>query len=179
MTRLQNSADDHRLQKPAPLSIGLVMIRHLTYWLALCLGLFGCASSPRTSPALPPQLVGLWRENSDYYSSVVLRQADGTYIGKREQVLELSKPAVFISERGKWQVSGDFYVTERIETSTSVNANDQRQDKKPIKFEIQSITPERFCYLSPDGALVTERKIGPASLSAFDKATISPLVTGN
>jgi len=152
-----------------------IMINHLRNGLVIFvgIGLFGCASiAPKVSgPQL--QLVGLWREDSDDYNAVVLRKADGEYLGKRMQNLQVAKPASFISERGKWWLNSQYYFVKVVESSTNRGAIDHRENRKSIKFEVQNISPIRFIYLSPDGAVVTERKIGETSDSAFNEATVS------
>lgn len=151
------------------------MINHLRNGLLIFvgIGLFGCASSAPKASGPQLQLVGLWREDSDDYNAVILRKAGGEYLGKRMQKLDVAKPASFISERGKWWVNSEYYFVEVAERSTNRGAIDHRENRKPIKFEVQNISPVRFVYLSPDGAVVTERKIGEASDSAFDEATVS------
>lgn len=127
----------------------------------------GCASNSNL------ELVGLWREKSDGYNAVVLRKADGNYLGKRIQDLDVAKPALFIMERGRWWVKGENYFVEIVEKTTNSDSVEHRDGGKPIKYGIQSINPVRFVYLSPDGAVVTERRIGEASDPAFNAATVS------
>jgi hypothetical protein len=136
----------------------------------ICLGFLSCLSCAADAPNKNQQICGLWRNKYEDADLVILRRPDGTFAQKEVRIYNVAKPPVRISCEGKWQLKGNYYILEYTKTSPVPWT---RTIGKVIKFEVLKISPPEFSYLARDGGLVTEQKIGNASESGFNEATIS------
>jgi len=101
---------------------------------------------------------------------VILRRPDGTFSEKRVQIYDSSKPAASVNSVGKWRLKGNSYILEYIKSSHAVW---RKAAGKPIKFEVQNISPVEFIYMTPDGGINTEKRIGDISEDAFNRVKVS------
>lgn len=140
--------------------------RTLVASVIVCLS--GCATSSSS------QLVGVWREDSLNFKAVILRNSDAEYIRKRIQDTDETRPPSYIVDRGNWWIiDEDHYFLEATEKSIDHGEFRRGRSGEVVRFDVESVTPVRFVYRSPDGAVVTERKIAAASEVEFDNATVS------
>gem|GEM_PF-6832221 len=121
-------------------------------------------------------LVGIWESNTATGSSIILRKSDRTFLEKKIQKYDYSKPPISYSTQGEWKVNGNYYIFTAKYFSIPLwqNAID-----KPKKVEVTEITPIVFKRLSTDGANIEERKVGKASETEFTKMAPKPLPDGD
>ena len=120
-------------------------------------------------------MVGLWEERSPTINAITLRKGDGTYRRKQIQIYDYAKPPLTYQSTGNWRVNGKQYIFDLGSVSTPIWEKDIG---KQWKVTILQSDKQLLKYLSPDGALVEERKIGGASDIAFDQSALNPLVKG-
>jgi hypothetical protein len=111
-------------------------------------------------------LIGLWEEKGPTVHAITLRKADGTYRRKVVQLYDYARPPIRYQEDGHWRIKGDQYLF----TLDHVSTPRWRQEVgKQRNVKILAINAKLFKYLSTDGAVVDERRIGEASDAAFDR----------
>lgn len=118
-------------------------------------------------------LVGLWEENSPTVHAITLRKSDGTYRRKLIQNYDYAKPYITYQCAGNWKVRGFYYTFDISNVSTKLWEKDVG---KTYKEKLQTLEKHTLKYLSTDGAMVEEQKIGNGSDAEFDKAVLKPLV---
>jgi hypothetical protein len=134
----------------------------------LFLVLNGCAAvGPQNSRNV--SIVGLWEEQGDTVHALSLRKANGTYRRKVLQRYDYARPAIGYQEEGHWTVSGGQYVF----TADHISALRWKKDVgKQRTLRILESNSKVFKYLSTDGAVVEERRIGEASDAMFEKSQL-------
>ncbi|HEV2804212.1 MAG TPA: hypothetical protein VGW57_04685 [Chthoniobacterales bacterium] len=130
--------------------------------------IIGCANSV-AQVNKSQSITGLWEENGDTVHAITLREADGTYRRKLIQVYDYNRPPIKYQERGRWTVSGNQYQFTADYISTPLWSKDVAKRRN---LRILSIDAKSFKYLSSDGAMVEERRLGQASKSMFEKTEL-------
>lgn len=116
--------------------------------------------------------VGIWEEKSPNVEAVTLRNADGTMKRKEIRRFDYAKePARFVSE-WQWSIRGDDYQIKLLGMSGETWKKDIG---KTWNLRVLSLDENTFRYLSSDGAVVEEQRIGSASNAAFDEARLTGL----
>jgi hypothetical protein len=111
-------------------------------------------------------VVGLWEEEGATVHAISLRKSDGTYRRKVLQLYDYAQPPIIYREEGHWRVAGRSYVF----TADHISALRWKKDiGKQRKLRVLLSDTRLFKYLSTDGAVVEERRIGEASDAMFDK----------
>lgn len=98
--------------------------------------------------------------------AVSLRKSDGTYRRKVVQLYDYARPPIVYSEDGHWRIDGKRYLF----TADHITASRWKKDigiQRNLKILESNI--KLFRYVSTDGAVVEERRIGAASDAMFDK----------
>jgi hypothetical protein len=145
-------------------------ILHAVFGICLII-VVGCASS-RTSKT--DGLVGLWVEDSENVKAVILRKADGTYWEKKIQKYDVTKPVVSYVESGRWQLKGGRYWFAIDDVSAPLWKS---YVGRTWSIEVLKIGGDLFRYVSTDGAVVEEKKVGDASEEAFAKANVEQTIS--
>jgi hypothetical protein len=126
---------------------------------------FGCVTDFAQSPKIVT-IIGLWEEEGATVHAISLRKADGTYRRKVVQLYDYARPSIGYTEDGHWRINGEQYLF----TPDHISAPRWRQDVgKQRKVRILAVKAKLFKYLSTDGAVVEERRIGDASDAEFDR----------
>jgi len=116
--------------------------------------------------------VGLWREEGPNIEAITLRNPDGTMKRKEIRRFDYAKePGNFFSA-WVWVIKGNDYGISLSETSRETSRN---FIGKTWDLKVLSLDENIFRYLSSDGALVEERRIGNASNAELDKAQLKGL----
>jgi hypothetical protein len=110
-------------------------------------------------------IVGLWEEEGPTVHAVSLRKADGTYRRKVVQVYDYARPPIVYREDGHWRINGKRYLF----TVDHITAARWKRDIGTQRnLKILATNTMLFRYVSTDGAVVEERRIGEASDVMFD-----------
>lgn len=116
--------------------------------------------------------VGLWEEKGPNVEAVTLRNADGTMKRKEIRRFDYSKePALFVSE-WQWSIRGDDYQITLLEMTGEIWKKDVG---KTWDLKVLALDENVFRYLSSDGAVVEEKRIGSASNAGFNEARLTGL----
>ena len=115
---------------------------------------------------------GLWTEDSPTVHAITLRRPDGTYRRKVTQIHDYARPPVFYEEQGHWTIDLKHYVFT-IKSSTAPFADKDVGKQWHLKVLFLSDTLIR--YLSTDGAIVAEKRVGNASDAVFEHLQLRPL----
>jgi hypothetical protein len=138
-------------------SIAIAVVNLL--WFSGCVTDF--AQNPRNI-----SLVGLWEEDGATVHAISLRKSGGTYRRKVVQLYDYAHPPIVYREDGHWRVNGKRYLF----TADHISASRWRKDigaQRNLKILVSDT--KRFKYVSTDGAVVEERRIGDASDAMFDR----------
>jgi hypothetical protein len=111
-------------------------------------------------------IVGLWEEEGPTVHAVSLRKSDGTYRRKIVQVYDYARPAIVYREDGHWQINGNRYL---FTADHITGARWKRDIGTQRRLRILTSEINLFRYISTDGAIVEERRIGEASDAMFDR----------
>lgn len=115
-------------------------------------------------------IVGLWEEEGPTVHAVSLRKSDGTYRRKAVQLYDYALPPIAYREDGHWRINGNRYLF----TADHITASRwSREVGTQRSVKILESNASLFKYLSTDGAVVEERRIGEASDAVFDKIKVA------
>jgi hypothetical protein len=137
--------------------------------LAAILSAFGCQSPPKKGTF---DGVGLWEEKGPNVEAVTLRNADGTMKRKEIRRFDYSKDPARFDSQWRWSIRGDDYRITLLEMSGEAWEKDIG---KTWNLKVLSLNENVFGYLSSDGAVVEEKRVGSASNDAFNEARLTGL----
>jgi hypothetical protein len=131
--------------------------------------MFACQSPPTKATH---QGVGLWKEKSPNREAITLRNADGAMKRKEIRRFDYSSGGEYFISEWHWSIRGDCY---RI-TLRQISGDAWKKNiGKTWNLKVLSLDENMFRYLSSDGAIVEETRIGSASNAAFDEARLPSL----
>ncbi len=142
------------------------MIRRM---LACLLGagfLQGCLHVPASGDRIYD---GVWVSADANIGNVILRNPDGTFEEKKTQRYDFSKPPITYTAGGLWRVSKGRYILTYRRISTDVFASESR---KSFEMSVIDVGSGKFRYVSTDGAVVEEIRVGTFNLELYDRTPI-------
>ncbi|MEN3367953.1 MAG: hypothetical protein V7609_96 [Verrucomicrobiota bacterium] len=111
-------------------------------------------------------IIGLWEEKGPTVHAITLRKADGTYRQKVIQLYDYARSPLAYQADGRWRINGEQYISTLDHVSAPLW---KKYIGKQWNMKILASDTKLFKYLSTDGAVVEERRIGDASDAAFDR----------
>jgi hypothetical protein len=125
----------------------------------------GCATDSAQS-GRSISIIGLWEEEGATMHAITLRKADGTYRQKVVQLYDYARPPLAYQADGHWRIEGEQYISTLDHVSAPLW---KKYVGKQWNVKILASDTRLFKYLSTDGAVVEERRIGEASDAMFDR----------
>ncbi|HSI86205.1 MAG TPA: hypothetical protein VK970_20635 [Candidatus Methylacidiphilales bacterium] len=138
------------------------------------LHLTGCATaSTRKVSATEQNAVGLYRDvtfSAQNRYMVTIRRADGTFLSKFTTDDASTSAGVERRMSGRWRLTPAGYFTYMVDMA--LDGVWKEQNGVSFSQEVRKTTREGYEFLSPEGALCREVRLGDASDAAFEETPL-------